>query len=72
MNREVLGEEVANVAEQSIGAAQAVASELGDNAVQLVTIANDGFTSGLSLALLVGAGILIAGSFLTLVWLPRK
>ena len=56
----------------SVGAASFVARELGANAPAYLAEVSDAFLSGLSVACLVAAGVVAAGSIFALRYLPAK
>ncbi|MEO0495190.1 MAG: DHA2 family efflux MFS transporter permease subunit [Actinomycetota bacterium] len=58
--------------EESVGAAQFVAPQLGDAAPAYLDAVNEAFLSGLSVACLVAAGAAIAGSIFAARFLPAR
>ena len=58
--------------EESVGAAQFVAPQLGDAAPAYLDAVNEAFLSGLSVACLVAAGAAIAGSVFAARFLPAR
>jgi EmrB/QacA subfamily drug resistance transporter len=69
---EGLPAEIGEQVDDGAGSALAVADRLGPQAGQLIAVVQDGFSDGLALALWIGAGVLLAGSILCAVLVPRR
>ncbi|MFA5885398.1 MAG: DHA2 family efflux MFS transporter permease subunit [Acidimicrobiia bacterium] len=67
-----LGPEAQRVTEDSVGAAQQVATRLGAGAPGFLTEVSNAFLSGLSVACLVVAGVALAGAFVAWRFLPAR
>ena len=64
---------VVKVAGQSVGAALAIAQQMGGAAGQaLQAAAREAFVHAMDRALLVGAGIALLGALIALIWLPNR
>jgi EmrB/QacA subfamily drug resistance transporter len=69
---ESLPTEAQNVTEESVGAASAVAGNLGVDASAYLAEVSDAFLSGLSAACLVAAGVAAAGAIFAARYLPAR
>jgi EmrB/QacA subfamily drug resistance transporter len=64
--------EAARVASDSIGGAIAVAAQVGDVAESLLQAARVAFIDGMNIAVLLAAGVALAGAVLTWIFLPAR
>jgi hypothetical protein len=64
--------EAAGYAQDSIGGAYRVASQLGAAGEQLIAAANQSFVDAMSIAVWVAAGIALLGAVITALFLPAK
>jgi hypothetical protein len=64
--------EAAQIAEDSIGGAVAVASQIGQAGAQLVEAASAAFIGGMEIAVWVAAGVVLLGAVITFLFLPAR
>jgi MFS family permease len=67
-----LPDDVADVASDSIGGAQRVAAELGEEGAALVASSREAFAEGLQTALWVAVGVALVGAAVTWLFLPAR
>ena len=64
--------DLAELASESIGAAQAIATDFGDAGLALIGAANQAFTDGLVQTMFSGAGLLLISALIVYRWMPNK
>ena len=64
--------DLAELAGESVGAAQAIAADIGDAGLALIGAANQAFTDGLVQTMFSGAGLLLISAFIVYRWMPNK
>ena len=70
---DALSPEAAEAVRESLGGAVAVGEQIGGaDGAQIVRLAQEAWTSGLQLALSIGAGIVLVAAAITFVFLPRR
>ena len=64
--------DAANLARESIGAAQAIANDIGVAGADLINSANQAFTDGLVQTMFAGAVLLVVSAIIVLRWMPNE
>ena len=67
-----LPQDLANLARESIGAAQGIGNEIGVAGADLINSANQAFTNGLVQTMLAGAVLLGVSALIVFRWMPNE